>query len=195
MGDSKSWDIEILATERRRCRRGVQEVLLLDAIGDLPVVERDARRRRPVLAQDHNPVSRGEVGEALSHRDRLQHRHRALELVPPGRLHRADHGHLAAVHFANDDRHFGSRNEIRQPRNQLLAEIARRETGGLKVIEERNRDLPVRPHRNDATQFGVLPHGNVQHVFRPDLVGGGLVERISWTHGSGRARRLEGRAR
>src|SRR5262245_66328626 len=58
-----------------------EEVLLLRAIGDLPVVERDAGRRPTALTTDDDPIPRGEVREALSQRDRFEHRHRAFERV------------------------------------------------------------------------------------------------------------------
>src|SRR5437868_6738471 len=68
------------------------------------VVEAQTLLRLSLIAKDHDLAARGEVVEALSHRDRIEHRGVAFDLVTPGQMHVAEDGDFQAVDLADDYR-------------------------------------------------------------------------------------------
>src|SRR5215475_8761776 len=146
-----------------------EEVVLINAVGDLPVIERHADCRRPVLPEHDDAIARGEIGEALSERDHLEHGHRTLQLEAAGCLHCAHDGNLPTVHLADHHGHFRCGNEVREPFSDLFAQRRRRQPGGLDVVHERQRYLAVGTHWYGATELRVLPDGDVEDVFGSDL--------------------------
>src|SRR5687767_4217271 len=162
------------------------QVRLLVTGGYFAVVEWDSLGLAVLLAKDHHAIARREVGKALCERNHLEHRGRTLQLVAPRGFDRADDRHLHTVHFADDDRHFRRRNELRQPIDQLLPKRGRCEAGGLNVVDERQRHFAVGAHRHGAAQLGVLPHGNIEQIFGPDLVVVGVTEDCGFYFRGGR---------
>ena len=124
-----------------------------------------------VLAQHDDAAAVGELGEPLRAGDQLEHRGGAVHLVVARHPHGAEHRHLDAVHLADDHRHLRRGDELRQPLRDLLAQLGRREPGRLDVVDERQRDHAVGANRHDATQLGVLPHLDVEHVLGADAEG------------------------
>src|SRR5262245_54215442 len=74
------------------------------ARGDLLEVVRQLARRLAVVPDDRDARLRGELAESARHRQHVEDRRPAPELVAPRRLHLADDGDPDAVHFADDHR-------------------------------------------------------------------------------------------
>ena len=121
------------------------------------VGKRNVPRVGPSCRSTTDPAARRIVGDAACHGQNVEHRCAILDLVTARRLHLADHGHLEAVNFAHEHGHRGRRDVFGQSGRQLVAQLHGCEACGMYVVEQRQRDFPVRPHRNGPGQRRGCP--------------------------------------
>src|SRR5207248_11086481 len=100
---------------------------------------------RLVGPHDQNPLAVGVLLQAAGERNELHDGGRAVDWIRTRLLDLTGDEHFPAVDLLDDDGDARIFDEA--PRRVLdgIAQLARREAAGLNVVDERQRDLAVRP--------------------------------------------------
>src|SRR4029453_14844479 len=112
----------------------------------------------------------GEFTEAFRHCENIEHGGATFQLVPARLLDFSDDGHLEAVHLAHDHRYLRRRHIFGQLFEEHTAELVRRQPRRLDVVDQWERDLPVRAEGNRPADGAFVPYRDVEHILGPDAV-------------------------
>src|SRR6476620_16882 len=147
-------------------------LIQLLAAHDRVVIEWQLHLPALFLPHDEDRVALRVLLEAAGVGDELQHRHRPAELIDAGLLDLTRNEHLAAVDLLHDDRRVWILDVVRGFVVDAHPQLLRSEACCLDVVQQRCRDLAVRPDGDVARHVLVAPEQDGEDILRPDDVAG-----------------------
>jgi len=94
----------------------------------------------------------------------------AAQIDGAGTVHFAHHVRRRCGRFDDDDRDGGVRHVLLQRLRDVVAQLDRRETGGVHVADQRQRHFPVRTHLNRLRQLRILVNLDAQFVAGAEVI-------------------------